>query len=148
MANEIQPMVNGIRHAWSSVRMNMLGRTVDGVAQIEYDDTQEKQNNYGAGKMPNHRGLGRYSATCKMTLYQFEVVALQQAIGGLRLQSIPPFDITVTYLPEGADDTVVDVIRNCEFTTNGRSLSEGDMMSQHEFELIVSHIKWHGQTEY
>lgn len=144
----IVPLINGKRHSFASVRINMLGRTVDGFSSIEYSDSTEKQNNYGAGSMPNHRGVGKYSAKCKIKLYQFEVVAIQIATAGMRLQSIPPFDITVTYLPEGADNTVVDVIRNVEFTSNGRSLNQGNMLSEVEFETICSHIKWNGQTEY
>lgn len=147
MAN-IQPMVNGKRHAWASIRINMLGRTVDGITSIEYTDTVEKQDNYGAGMFPNNRGAGKYAATCKLKLYNFEIVALQQATGGKRLQDIPMFDVTVTYLPEGADETVVDVVKNCEFKGNGRTASQGDMLLEQEFELICSHIKWHGQTSF
>lgn len=143
MAN-LQPLVNGKRHAFASIRVNMLGRSVDGFSSIEYSDIVEKQDNFGAGGMPNNRGVGNYSATAKITLYQFEIVALQKALAGKRLQDIPMFDITVTYLPEGSDELVTDVIRNCEFKTNGRALSQGDMMSQHDFELITSHIVWNG----
>jgi len=145
--SNLQPLVNGKRHAFASIRINMLGRSVDGFSAIEYSDTVEKQDNYGAGGMPNNRGVGNYAAQCKITLYQFEVVALQKAILGKRLQDIPMFDIVITYLPEGSDEQVVDVIRNCEFKDNGRSLTQNDMMSQHDFELITSHIKWHGQID-
>jgi hypothetical protein len=142
----INPLVNGKRHAFASIRINFLGRTVDGFTSIEYSDSVEKQDNYGAGGMPNNRGVGNYSATCKFKLYQFEVVALQTAVAGMRLQSIPMFDIIVTYLPEGSDNVVVDIIRNVEFKNNGRVLNVGNMLSEVEFEVICSHIIWNGMS--
>ncbi|HRO76864.1 MAG TPA: hypothetical protein PLP27_12035 [Crocinitomicaceae bacterium] len=143
MAN-MQPLINGKRHTFASIRLDFLGRSVNGFSAIEYSDNVEKQDNYGAGGMPNNRGVGNYSATAKVKIYQFEIVALQKAVPTMRIQDIPMFDITVTYLPEGADELVVDVIRNCEFKSNGRSASQGDMLSEHEFELICSHIAWNG----
>jgi len=145
---QIAPLINGKRHAWASVRIDMLGRTVDGITSIEYNDSVEKQDNYGAGQFPNNRGVGRYTATAKIKIYNFEINALQKAIAGGRLQAIPMFDIVVTYLPEGTDDVVKDVIKNCEFKTNGRTANEGDMLLEQEFELITSHIIWDGQMEF
>lgn len=140
------PLVNGVRHSWSSIRINMLGRTITGVASINYDDTQNMENQYGAGNMVSHRGVGNYEAVANIELYQFEVVGIQAASLGKRIQQIAPFDITVTYLEEGSDQLVVDVIRNVQFKKNSRSLNQGDMMSKVPLELIVSDIKWHGQT--
>ncbi len=144
----VQPLINGKRHAFASIRIDFLGRSVNGFSSIEYSDNWDKQDNYGAGGMPNHRARGNYSAACKIKLYQFEIVGMQTAAGGARLQSIPMFDIVVTYLPEGADELVVDVIRNCEFKSNGRASAQVDMLSEYDFELVISHIKWHGQVEY
>jgi hypothetical protein len=146
MSNVNTPFINGQRHSWASVRINMLGRTITGVASINYDDTWNKENQYGAGSMVSHRGIGNYEAVANIELFQFEVVGIQTASGGKRLQQIAPFDITVVYLKEGSDELVTDVIRNCEFTKNARSLTQGDMMSKVPLELIISDIKWHGQT--
>jgi len=142
----ITPMINGVRHSWSSIRINMLGRTIMGVASINYDDTMNIENIYGAGNMVSHRGNGNYEAVANIELYQFEVVGIQLATLGQRLQSIPPFDIVVCYIPEGQDGLVTDVIRNVQFKKNARSLTQGDTMSKVPMELVVSDIKWHGQT--
>lgn len=139
------PLINGIQHSWASVRMVLLGRTVTGVTKIEYDDNVNLENNYGAGNMPESRGVGNYEAKCSIELYQHEVVGIQQSIAGKRLQEIDPFDIVVTFLPEGNAGLVVDVIKDCQFKTNGRSLNQSDPNSKVPLELIVSNIKWHGQ---
>ncbi len=146
MNQDLQPMINGVRHSWSSVRINMLGRTITGVASIDYDDTLNIENLYGAGNMVSHRGNGNYEAASALELFQFEVVGIQLATAGQRIQSIPPFEIVVCYLPEGQDVLVTDIIRNVQFKKNARSLKQGDTMSKVPMDLIVSDIKWHGQT--
>lgn len=142
MAQNYTPLINGERHSWADVKINILGRTVIGITAVSYDDKQEKVNNYGAGIYPVSRGKGKYEANAKVTLHAYEVTAIQRAAGpGKRLQDIPPFDIVVAYLNEN-DQLVTDVIRNCEFTTNKRDLKQGDTVIEIELELIVSHIEW------
>lgn len=136
------PLINGTRHSWASVKINLLGRTVTGVTSIEYDDTQEKTNNYGAGIYPVSRGYGRYEATAKITLAAYEVDAIIAAAGGARLQAIPAFDVVIAFVPTGQDQLVTHYIRNAEFKNNKRSAKEGDTTLPVELELIVSHIDW------
>jgi hypothetical protein len=140
-------LVNGKRHSWSSIRVSFLDRTVDGITKIMYNDKTAKENLYGRGNKPVHRGNGNYEATASVSLYGYEIVAIQAAAatqGLANLTDIPPFDITVTYLQEGADQPTVDIIRNVEFVSNGRDVSQGNTNIVHEHELIVSHIAWNG----
>lgn len=141
------PLINGVRHSWADVRINLLGRVVTGVSSISYDDTQKKENLYGAGMFPSHRGNGIYEAKASIELFQFEVVAIQDAIAPGRLQAIPPFDITVSYLPTGADKAVTDIIRDVQFVNNIRTVKQGDTMSKVALELIVSVINWGAKTK-
>lgn len=135
------PLINGIRHSWGDIKLNLLGRTVSGITAIAYDDKTEKKNGYGAGNMPTDRGYGNYEATAKITLKRYEVQAIQTALAGKRLQDIAPFDITVAYL-NAADKIVTDVIRNVEFTNNKRDVKQADSDMVVELDLIVSHIEW------
>jgi len=137
------PNINGTRHAWASIRTNILGRTVTGISAISYEDTQNKANNYGAGEFPVSRGMGKYEAKASITLHSYETDAILATMGpGKRLTDIAPFDIVVTYLPTGNDGLVNHVIRNCEFTGNKRDVKTGDTGIETQFELIVSHIEW------
>jgi hypothetical protein len=137
------PLINGIRHAWGSVKVNLLGRTVSGITAISYEEKQEKVNNYGAGTFPVSRGLGKYEASAKVTLHSYETDAIIKSLGtGKRLVDIAPFDIVVTFMAEGSDLLVNHVIRNCEFTSNKRDLKTGDTVIESEYDLIVSHIEW------
>lgn len=139
------PYVNGEQHSWASIAVNALGRTFTGITAINYSDSVDIQNQYGAGQHVDHQGVGNYEATASMELYQYEIVALQRAAGGARIQQIPPFDITVSYKPTLSAPAVNDVIRNCRIKTNNRNLTQGDPMSKVSVELIVTHIDWDGQ---
>lgn len=136
------PLINGTRHSWASIRCNILGRTVTGITAINYEDTQEKVNNYGAGPYPVSRGLGNYEATAGITLHSYEVDAIQNQLGqGKRLQDIGLFDIVVSYINNSAQ-VITHTLRNCEFTNNKRDVSQGDTAIEVEHELILSHIEW------
>lgn len=127
--------------------MNLLGRTVTGVSEINYDDTVDMEDNRGAGNYPVSRGIGDYTATASIKLEKYEIEGIMAAAGGLRLQEIDNFDIVVAYLPEGEDELVTDVIRNCRFTNNQRQLKSGDKMISGTLTLLTSHILWDGMTE-
>ncbi len=134
-------LVNGIAYAWVDINVNILGVSVSGISAIKYDDEQEMEDNYGAGRFPTTRGYGEIKTTASITLHAEEVVALQRIAPFGRLQDIPPFDIPVSYLPENGNVTT-DVLKNVQFKKNGRDTKKGDKMIDVEIPLQVSHIKW------
>ncbi len=78
---------------WNSTTATMMGgRDIEGITELKYDDNVEKENIYGAGKMPIGRGgEGNYKATASITLIKEEVDALQLSLGpGKRLTDIAP----------------------------------------------------------
>lgn len=140
-----QPLINGTRHSWGSVKTNILGRTVSGIDKVSYSEKQAKTNRYGAGNMPVARGRGKYEADASVTLHAYEADAILRAAqikGYDRLVDIPPFDIVVQFMPEGDDGIVTHVLRNCEFTSNKRDLSSGDDGFSADMPLIISHVDW------
>ncbi len=136
------PLINGQRHSWSSIEINLLDRIVTGVTSISYDDTTAKENHYGAGNMPVHRGRGKYEANASITLYNYEVESIQAALPrGQRLSDVPPFDIKVSFLDD-TNEIVTHVVRNCEFKSNKRNMNQGDTKIEVSLDMIVSHIEW------
>lgn len=143
-----KPLINGKRHAWAQIRINLLGRTVTGVTSIEYGDNVAKEDHRGAGAYPTHRGNGDYTAdNPKLKLAKYEVEAIQDALEGKRLQDVEAFDIIVHYKPIGQDVARTDRLRNCEFMNNKRSSASGDTNIEMDFDLICSHVLWHGMKE-
>lgn len=126
---------------WNSVSVTMLGRTIEGITQLAYNDSQETENAYGRGGKPIGRAVGNYTATASITLYKEEVIALQLAIGpGNNIMDIEPFDISVLYEYQGK--IFKDVIRNCQFTNNGVDVKQNDKTIATQYTLMPSHIDW------
>lgn len=141
MALEVLVNKFGKVAGWNSTTVTMMGRDIEGITELKYDDTLEKENIYGAGKMPIGRGEGNYKATASITLIKEEVDALQLSLGpGKRLTDIAPFDVAVSY--DYLSKIYKDRIRNCEFTGRSVEVKQNDKVIATTFELIVSHIDW------
>lgn len=126
---------------WNSITINMLGRDVEGITELEYDDNVEMENAYGAGKFPVGFGEGNYSAKAAITLYLEEVNAIQRSLPpGKRLSDISPFDIVVEY--EYNDIKIKDRIHNCKLPGRGVAVKQNDKTIAYKFEMLISHIGW------
>jgi hypothetical protein len=142
MESNIILFAGGKRFSWADVRLSLLGRTVEGITEITYDDTISKENLYGRGKGVVSRGEGKYEAKASITLYDWEVNALLDAAGrGKRLQNIGMFDIPIVY-DDGAGNLRTDILRNVEFTGRSHSMKSGDTSIVVKCDLILSHIDW------
>lgn len=135
------PLINGMLYSWADIVATIGGVPLTGITAIEYGDSQEVTNKYGAGRHPIGRAKGRITPTAKITLYQEEVEALQTQAPNGRIQDLAPFDITITYLPDSGI-VKTDKIRNVQFSGNSRKWKEGDTGQEVELELIPSHIEW------
>jgi hypothetical protein len=126
---------------WNSITVNLLGRDVEGITELSYTDSTEKENVYGAGSMPVGRAAGNYAAKASITIFKEEMIALQRSIGpGKRLDDIAPFDINVHYEYQGF--MYKDRIRNCEFAGSGTEVKQNDKTIAYKHDLVVSHIDW------
>lgn len=144
MANVINngiPMVNGMLCSWAQVVVLIGGVPVTGITAVEYSDSQEVVNKYGAGRYPVGRAKGRITSEGKLILYQEEVQAIQAQAPLGRIQDIAPFDVMVTYMPDSGI-IKTDKLRNCQFSGNARKWKEGDTGQEVELPLVMSHIEW------
>lgn len=129
---------------WNSITVNMLGRDVEGITELEYNDTLELENVYGAGKFPVGFGEGNYQATAAITLYLEESNAIQRSLPpGKSMTDIAPFDIVVEYEYNGFK--VKDRIHNCKIKGRGVAVKQNDKTIAYKHELLVSHIGWNVQ---
>lgn len=136
------PLINGVEYSWGDIVVNIEGIAVTGITGVEYSDSQEVVDNYGAGRYPVSRGKGRITCTGKLTLYGSEVIALAKKSLNGRLQDLAPFDIMVSYIADQGGVVVTDKLRNVQFKNNSRTWSEGDTSTTVELELAISHIEW------
>jgi hypothetical protein len=138
---DLTPLINGQAYAYADIIVTILGSPLAGITAIEYSDSQEVTENFGAGRWPVSRGLGKIESEAKITIDRAELNALIKAAPLKRLQNIGEFDIVVSYVPEGSAP-VTDIIKNCRFKNTVGGASEGDSNVVAELELAVSHIDW------
>jgi hypothetical protein len=141
MGANVTPLINGQTYGWGDIIVNINGLPITGITAIKYEEEQDKENIYGAGRYPVARGKGRIKSMASMTLMIETVMAIAKAAPNGQLHNLPPFPITVIYQPE-AGPVVRDVIMNCEFKKQTRDFKEGDMKKEIAIELLVSHIVW------
>lgn len=134
------PLINGRAYSWADVTLNIGGVPVVEVIKINYDETQVKEDNYGAGVNPVSRGYGNKKATASITLRANEVESLMDKAPNSNLLDYGVFDITVQYLVGAVIKT--HVLKNVEFTKNERNTSQGDTKIEVDLPLITSHILW------
>jgi hypothetical protein len=126
---------------WNSVTLNIYGRDVEGIAELSYEDSVDKELIKGAGKMPIGVGEGDYNAKMGLKLYQEEVIAIQDSLPpGVRLQDIIGTDVIVKY--EYNTRIVTDIIHNVEFMKVGKAVKKGDKTIDQAVDVICTHISW------
>lgn len=135
------PLINGQAYSYADIVVTILGQPIAGITAINYNDSQEITENFGAGRFVTSRGLGPILAEGTLTLDRAELSAIIDAAPSKRLQNIPEFDIEVNYLPEGSTPRT-DVLRNCRFKNTVGGAAQGDSNVLAELELAVSHIDW------
>ena len=136
---DITPLINGFEYGWANIVVNVGGMQVTGIKAIKYEEEQDKENIYGAGRNPVARGYGRVKTTGSITLLASSVLSMMSNAPGGKLYNIAPFPITVAYQPPtGA--MVKHTLKNCEFKKSAFDWKEGDMSKDVELELVISHI--------
>lgn len=138
---DFTPLVNGQAYSYADIVVTILGAPVAGITSVTYSDTQEITENFGAGRFPVSRGLGKIETEAAITIDRAELNAILLAAPNSRLQNIGEFDITVSYVPIGSAP-VTDILKNCRFKNTPSGGSEGDSNIVAELELAVSHVLW------
>lgn len=138
------PFINGRAYDWGQivVRMSNGSRPFFGISAIKYEDPQEMEKNFGAGNLPVSYGYGNINPTASITLHMEELESIAQATPTGRIQDIPMFDITVTFLNPDAGKVVTHVLKNCKLMENGRDMKQNDKKFEKELPLLLSHIEW------
>jgi len=135
------PLINGVAYSWADVRCVIMGTLLSGITAVKYEDVQEMQDNYAAGKYPVSRGYGNIKSSGSLTIQAEEIEALAAAAPNGRIQDYPPFDVIVTFEPTSGI-FITHTLKNAQFTTNKREMKQGDMVIESEMTLVISHIKW------
>lgn len=128
---------------WVDVDIMLFNQISIEISKIEYKTTQKKENGYGRGSRPTRRTRGKKESTISISIAMVEVVQIERATierygEGASLLDIEPFDIPVVY--DNGEQLVADIIKDVEFTSTGRSVSEGDMDVVQDFDCVCSQV--------
>jgi hypothetical protein len=137
------PLINGVRHSWASIRINILGLSIQGIVAIEYSSQTAIEDHFGAGQFVVDRGEGNHTASASLTLRKYEVDRIYAALPpGGQLSDIPPFDIPVVYTAKGSDQQKKNILRNVQLVGDNRSFQQGQTALDVTTPLILSHIDY------
>lgn len=126
---------------WNSTTVHMLGRDLEGIIELSYNDTVDIEGVKGAGMFDVGYGESNYTATASITILVEELRGLMSSLApGQRIQSIPSFPITCQYEYNGKIYT--DVIDQCKIKGPGIEVKQGDKSIGVKLELYTPQIKW------
>lgn len=134
------PLINGNSFNWAQVRIDLGGIQLYGVTAINYDQEQEKPNQFGVGELPVERGRGARDATADMTISQVDLEIMRDNAPNGQLLDLAAFDVIVSY--DNGQRVVTHVLKNCEFTSDGGGGAQGDTQLTKQMNLSPSHIKY------
>ena len=84
----------GLLTGWGAVTVNLLGRDLEGIDEVEYSDEMPTEVAYGAGYFPIGKEQKNYAAKASLSILFEENAALLKSLPpGTRIQQIPMFDI-------------------------------------------------------
>lgn len=118
------PLIQGVRHSWSSIEIRLNGAIVLGVTEINYSPTLEPGEVRGAGARVIAHTLGQATYEGDFTILLEEFNVLVAALGDQWMTKT--FDIVVTYDESGSGlSTIVDTLSGCRITKVEASNSSG-----------------------
>ncbi|MFC4164002.1 hypothetical protein ACFOWU_10070 [Epilithonimonas zeae] len=128
------------QYSWSDLSIVMGGRIVTGATAVEYTKKQEKELLYGRGNTPHKITRGNRSCEGKLTLWQSELEAMIRDAKDKDILKLN-FDLVVSYVPEDGGQTVVDILKGCEFTEVKKGMAQGDKNMSVELPIIFLDVK-------
>lgn len=146
--NNSKTYINGFEYGWANITMLINNTALTGITAINYEETAEKEAIFGVGRTMVAYGIGNYVASSDITVHGSEIIALQDSArkAGIEdgdIMGLTPFDIIVAYDPsEGQGTPIFDILHNCVFTKNTRSIAQGDKVLEIGLDILCSHITW------
>lgn len=133
------PLINGKAYDYVNITMLILNIPVVGITAINYEETQEKVNNFGTGNNAVSRGHGAKDGTGSFDISMNETEAIRAAASSRSLLDIPFFDVILVFANAGGV-TRTHVIKNVEFTNDPGGGAQGDTDLVGTFNIVFSHV--------
>ena len=135
-------IIDGPAIGWGNIELVLFGNPVRQITKIEFKRSQTKENLYGAGYEPIHRGYGKVEYSGSIELYMDEWKSIIAEAPQRDPFLIQPFDITIVYTVKSTNIPTgqVDILRYCEFTEDSMNTASGDTKILVSVPLIIGRI--------
>jgi hypothetical protein len=130
-----------VKSAYQLIESTVLigGVSADGVKNIEWNNDQEKTNNYAASKKPYSRSRKAASFEGSMTMFFRQKIELIKAAGVHSLNDIAPSD--VIFMARTAESELVKItLKDVEFTSDGGKFESNADDSEMDHSFLYSDI--------
>lgn len=135
------PLINGVRHSFSSIELKLNGQIFLGFRSINYSRTRSRS--FARGNSPDPlgktRGENEYSADCEVYLAEWNLFQSQLGAG----YGDVFFQVLVTYTENGFD-SIQDVLNGCTMDSTEASNSQGPDPLVRKFNLSPVKILFNG----
>lgn len=132
---------NTKEYGWANVEIAMLGRVLTKARGVKYSAKKEKEYLHARGENPHSIQSGNKTYEGELTLLQSELEAIQRQLKPDEdITDLPPFNITVAYVPKDGLNVVTHILKGVEFTEDPREIKQGD-----KFQEIVTPIMFLGR---
>lgn len=138
----ISPAINGQFYSWSKIRFNFLGSSFSTVTAIKYEEVDEINGVKAVGNKDIGYTQDNTATTGSISILAETLEKLANKIPNGRLQDIPPFPITVSYV-DALGNLVSHRLIGCKFKSNSREATSGssDALAV-EIPLYIFDINW------
>lgn len=141
MATIPYPLINGVRHDWSSIELKIGVQIFKGFTEVKYQDSLKGAWVYGNHPQPIGQTRGVYEASGSMTLILAEANEFLKALGKGFKEKF--FNLSVSY-SESWYETITDEIIGCKITDTEGGGSQGPDGLVRTFPMTVQKVLWNG----
>lgn len=135
MALPNYPLINGLRHDWSSIAIEVDGLKILGFKSLSYKHSLEPGEVRGTHPQVLGHTLGTYTAEGSIEMYLSEANELKKQLGDGFLSKV--FNVVAKYSPKKGDPVITDKLIGCRIKTSDKSFSQGNEPLAVKFDLFV-----------
>lgn len=139
MALILPALINGKSYEYADIACNVMGVVIAGIQMINYDDPQDITGVFGAGRKQVSYGNGQIKPTGSVTLLMEEVENIVKISPLGRIQDLPLFNITVTWI-DASLLVVTHKLVNCKFKNYKIDSKSGDTSTPVTIDLFIGDI--------
>lgn len=116
-------------YTWRDLKVTMLGRTFEGITDVDYEKEVEKKPIYGRGGKVKSIQPGNEKNSGNISLRQSEVEAMLLATKATNINATIldiVFDVQIQYIGTGSSNIVKDRVVAAQFTKLPKGMKQGD----------------------